>query len=144
MTDRYGSANAAATDYRDKEVMRALVTVGALVALADGHEDVERDETVHRGLTLALAAKHRLTAIYPYRYPSPVAASCRTEPILSTNICAPRNVLSPRTGTPLNQNIAANANPHQLHTGTKKKFASNLGVGLALTVCPSLRTPFRV
>ena len=43
MTDRYGSANAAATDYRDKEVMHALVTVGALVALADGHlEDVER------------------------------------------------------------------------------------------------------
>ena len=47
MTDRYGSANAAATDYRDKEVMHALVTVGALVALADGHlEDVERDELV--------------------------------------------------------------------------------------------------
>ena len=47
MTDRYGSANAAATDYRDKEVMHALVTVGALVALADSHlEDVERDELV--------------------------------------------------------------------------------------------------
>ena len=54
MTDRYSSANAAATevpadyvDYRDKEVMQALVTVGALVALADGHlEDVERDELV--------------------------------------------------------------------------------------------------
>ena len=54
MTDRDGGANAAATDvpanyvdYRDKEVMLALVTVGALVALADGHlEDVERDELV--------------------------------------------------------------------------------------------------
>ena len=47
-------ANAAPTnvpagyvDYRDKEVMQALVTVGALVALADGHlENVERDELV--------------------------------------------------------------------------------------------------
>ena len=29
--DRYGSANAAATDYPDKEVMQALVTVGALM-----------------------------------------------------------------------------------------------------------------
>ena len=29
MTDRYGSADAAATDYRDKEVIHALVTVGA-------------------------------------------------------------------------------------------------------------------
>jgi tellurite resistance protein len=34
-------------DYSDKEVMQALATVGALVALADGHlEDVERDELV--------------------------------------------------------------------------------------------------
>ena len=55
MTDRYGSANTATTDvpadyvdYRDKEVMQALVTVGALVALADGHlENVERDELVN-------------------------------------------------------------------------------------------------
>jgi hypothetical protein len=54
MTDRDGGRNAAATDVsadyvdcRDKEVMQALVTVGALVALADGHlEDVERDELV--------------------------------------------------------------------------------------------------
>jgi tellurite resistance protein len=54
MTDRDGGANAAATDVRadyvdcrDKEVMQALVTVGAHVALADGHlEDVERDELV--------------------------------------------------------------------------------------------------
>jgi tellurite resistance protein len=54
MTGRDGGANAAATDvptdcvdYSNKEVMQALVTVGALVALADGHlEDVERDELV--------------------------------------------------------------------------------------------------
>jgi tellurite resistance protein len=54
MTNRYASANTASTepradyvDYRDKEVMQALVTAGALVALADGHvEDVERDELV--------------------------------------------------------------------------------------------------
>jgi tellurite resistance protein len=54
MTGRDGGANAAATDvpsdyvaYSDNEVMQALVTVGALVALADGHlEDVERDELV--------------------------------------------------------------------------------------------------
>jgi tellurite resistance protein TerB len=54
MTDRNGGVNAAATcvpadyvDYRDKEVIQALVTVGALVALADGHlEEVERDELV--------------------------------------------------------------------------------------------------
>jgi tellurite resistance protein TerB len=54
MTDRDGGANAAATDVladhvddRDRDVMQALVTVGALVALADGHlEDVERDELV--------------------------------------------------------------------------------------------------
>jgi tellurite resistance protein len=54
MTNRYASANTAtaelAADYddcRDKEVMQALVTAGALVALADGHlEDVERDELV--------------------------------------------------------------------------------------------------
>ena len=54
MTNRYASANTATAelaadyaDYRDKEVMQALVTAGALVALADGHlEDVERDELV--------------------------------------------------------------------------------------------------
>jgi tellurite resistance protein len=54
MTDRNGGANAAAAcvpadhiDYRDKEVIQALVTVGALVALADGHlEEIERDELV--------------------------------------------------------------------------------------------------
>ena len=54
MIDGEGGANAAATDvpvdyvdYRNKEVMQALVTVGALVALSDGHlEDVERDELV--------------------------------------------------------------------------------------------------
>ena len=34
-------------DHRDEEVMHALVTAGALVALADGHsDDVERDELV--------------------------------------------------------------------------------------------------
>ena len=54
MTNRYASANTATAelaanyaDYRDREVMQALVTAGALVALADGHlEDVERDELV--------------------------------------------------------------------------------------------------
>ena len=54
MTNRYASAKTATAelaadyaDYRDKEVMQALVTAGALVALADGHlEDVERDELV--------------------------------------------------------------------------------------------------
>ena len=34
-------------DHRDKEVMHALVTAGALVALADGRvDDAERDELV--------------------------------------------------------------------------------------------------
>jgi tellurite resistance protein len=54
VTNRYASAKTATAelaadyaDYRDKEVMQALVTAGALVALADGHrEDVERDELV--------------------------------------------------------------------------------------------------
>ena len=53
MTNRYASTNSTASakltpdqgDYRDKKVVQALVTAGALVALADGHlENIERDE----------------------------------------------------------------------------------------------------
>jgi tellurite resistance protein len=48
MSDRYSSASAAATQVpADREVLQALATAGALVALADGQlEDVERDELV--------------------------------------------------------------------------------------------------
>jgi len=48
MSDRYSSANAAATQVpADREVLQALATAGGLVALTDGHlEDVERDELV--------------------------------------------------------------------------------------------------
>ena len=55
MTNRYASTNSTASaelagehvDYNDKKVVQALVTAGALVALADGHlENVERDELV--------------------------------------------------------------------------------------------------
>jgi tellurite resistance protein len=55
MTDRYASPITATVkltalhlDHHDEEVMQALVTAGALVALADGHlETVERDELVN-------------------------------------------------------------------------------------------------
>jgi len=55
MTNRYAITNSTASaelaadqgDCRDKKVLQALVTAGALVALADGHlENVERDEVV--------------------------------------------------------------------------------------------------
>ena len=55
MTNRYASTNSTASaelaadeaDCRDKRVVQALVTAGALVALADGHlENIERDELV--------------------------------------------------------------------------------------------------
>ena len=48
MSDRYSSANAAATQVTaDREGAEALATAGALLALADGHlEHVERDELV--------------------------------------------------------------------------------------------------
>jgi hypothetical protein len=79
--------------------------------------------TVHRGLTLALAAKHRLTAIYPYRYfvAGGGLMSYGADLIDQYRRAAQRS-LTPRTGTPLNQNIAANANSHQLHTGTKRNL----------------------
>ena len=55
MTDRDGGGNAAPTnastdyvDYRDKGVMQALVTVGALVALADGHLETSPSQGVTR------------------------------------------------------------------------------------------------
>ena len=60
MTNRYASTNSTASaelaadqgGCRDKKVLQALVTAGALVALAEGHlENVERDEVagfVHR------------------------------------------------------------------------------------------------
>jgi tellurite resistance protein len=55
MTNRYAITNCTASaelaadqgSCRDKKVLQALVTAGALVALADGHlENVERDEVV--------------------------------------------------------------------------------------------------
>ena len=55
MTNRYASTNSTASaelaadqgGCRDKKVLQALVTAGALVALAEGHlENVERDEVV--------------------------------------------------------------------------------------------------
>ena len=55
MTNRYAITNSTASaelaadqgDCRDKKVLQALVTAGALVALAEGHlENVERDEVV--------------------------------------------------------------------------------------------------
>jgi len=78
MRDRDGGANAAATDvsadyfdYRDKEVMQALVTVGALVALADGHlEGVERDELVgfvHRQDFAATISKRGIAKAFDRR-----------------------------------------------------------------------------
>ena len=77
MTDRDGGANAAPTvstdyvDYRDKGVMQALVTVGALVALADGHlEDVERDELVdfvHRQDFASTISQHGIAKVFDSR-----------------------------------------------------------------------------
>ena len=49
MANRYTRSSIAGDlDHRDEEVMQALVTAGALVALSDGRlEAVERDELVN-------------------------------------------------------------------------------------------------
>jgi tellurite resistance protein len=72
MSDRYSSANAAATQVTaDREVLQALATAGALVALADGHlEDVERDELVsfvHRQDFAPTISQHRIAKAFDSR-----------------------------------------------------------------------------
>jgi tellurite resistance protein len=58
-------------DHRDKDVMHALVTVGALVALADGQlEAVERDELVNfidqQGF-VSTASKRNIAEAFDYQ-----------------------------------------------------------------------------
>ena len=72
MSDRYSSANAAATQVlADREMLQALATAGALVALADGHlEDVERDEWVsfvHRQDFASTISQHGIAKVFDSR-----------------------------------------------------------------------------